>query len=136
MSINPLQESLNCQQYPAIFLRYLITKIRFLLDGMITSFLEDIMKKLKRGTKSITPGDVALEYVDDLVNEDIKAGLRGIEFIAINPMWRSSWKKFYSSIIFRSRSTNNATQSPNSPEEIDEAQSVQSEALTTDSECE
>ena len=91
---------------------------------------------IEKRDKSITPGDVALEYVDDLVNEDIKAGLRGIEFIAINPMWRSSWRKFYSSIIFRSRSTNNATQSPNSPEEIDEAQSVQSEALTTDSECE
>ena len=89
----------------------------------------------KRDSK-ITAGDVALEYVDYLVSEDIKAGIRGIEFIAINPMWRSSWKKFYSSIIFRSRSTNNATQSPNSPEEIDEAQSVQSEALTTDSECE
>lgn len=46
-------------------------------------------------------GDMALAYVDELVSEEISAGKRGIEFIAVNPMWRSSWKKFYRSIIKR-----------------------------------
>lgn len=46
-------------------------------------------------------GDMALSYVDDLVATEIEKGQRGIEFIAINPMWRSSWKKFYASIITR-----------------------------------
>lgn len=45
--------------------------------------------------------DVAMEYLDALVSEDIENGVRGIEFIAINPMWRSSWKKFWRSIIIR-----------------------------------
>lgn len=46
-------------------------------------------------------GDMALGYVDDLVALEIEKGQRGIEFIAINPMWRSAWKKFYRSIINR-----------------------------------
>jgi len=43
----------------------------------------------------------ALEYLDTLVATRIENGQRGIEFIAINPMWRSSWKKFWLSIIIR-----------------------------------
>jgi len=43
----------------------------------------------------------ALEYLDTLVAKRIENGQRGIEFIAINPMWRSSWKKFWLSIIIR-----------------------------------
>jgi len=43
----------------------------------------------------------ALEYLDTLVSTRIENGQRGIEFIAINPMWRSSWKKFWASIIKR-----------------------------------
>jgi len=46
-------------------------------------------------------GVTALEYLDTLVATRIQNGARGIEFIAINPMWRSSWKKFWSSIIER-----------------------------------
>lgn len=49
--------------------------------------------------------DVAMLYLDKLVSEDIESGRRGAEFIAINPMWRSSWKKFWSSIIKRHASS-------------------------------
>jgi len=42
-----------------------------------------------------------LGYVDYLVSEEVERGVRGIEFIAINPMWRSSWKRFYTAIIHR-----------------------------------
>lgn len=49
----------------------------------------------------ISGGEAALICVDDIVSRHIAAGGRGLEFIAINPMWRSSWKKFWRSIIAR-----------------------------------
>lgn len=52
--------------------------------------------------------DVAMLYLDKLVSEDIESGRRGAEFIAINPMWRSSWKKFWSSIIKRHASSSSS----------------------------
>jgi len=45
--------------------------------------------------------DSAMLYLDILVKRDIESGKRGCEWIAINPMWRSSWKKFWRSIIKR-----------------------------------
>lgn len=45
--------------------------------------------------------EMAMEYLDELVAQDIENGLRGVEYIAINPMWRSSWKKFWRVIIKR-----------------------------------
>lgn len=44
---------------------------------------------------------VAMGYIDSLVEADIEDGRRGAEFIAINPMWRSSWLRFWRSIINR-----------------------------------
>lgn len=44
---------------------------------------------------------VALRYIDSLVAADVESGRRGAEYIAINPMWRSSWKYFWRSIINR-----------------------------------
>lgn len=67
-------------------------------------------------------GEIALRYVDKLVEEDIEAGMNGIEYIAINPMWRSAWKKFYKSMVSRERKLksteeyNHATSSPQSQE--------------------
>lgn len=51
------------------------------------------------------PDDVAMSMLDDIVALDIESGRRGAEFIAINPMWRSSWKKFWRSIIKRNASS-------------------------------
>lgn len=48
-------------------------------------------------------GEIALQYVDSLVALDIERGLIGVEYIAINPMWRSAWKRFYKSMIKRER---------------------------------
>lgn len=48
-------------------------------------------------------GEIALEYVDFLVAQDIEDGICGIEYIAINPMWRSAWKKFYRQLVARER---------------------------------
>ena len=57
---------------------------------------EDISKLYKHDIN-----EMALAYTDELVTQHICAGGRGLEFIAINPMWRSSWKKFWRSIITR-----------------------------------
>lgn len=51
--------------------------------------------------KCKTREELALEYVDEIVADLIEEGYKAIEFIAINPMWRSSWRKFYASIIKR-----------------------------------
>lgn len=48
--------------------------------------------------------EIAMRYLDDIVASHIEAGMRGVEYIAINPMWRSSWKKFWRSIIKRNAS--------------------------------
>jgi len=50
-----------------------------------------------------TPGEKALEYVDILVERDILAGVCGVEYIAINPMWRSAWKRFWRAMVERER---------------------------------
>jgi len=47
------------------------------------------------------PDEHAMLYLDNIVSSLIVEGYKGIEFIAINPMWRASWKKFYASIITR-----------------------------------
>lgn len=54
--------------------------------------------------------DVAMLYLDRLVAKDIESGRRGAEFIAINPMWRSSWKKFWHSIIKRDGAQGSSSQ--------------------------
>lgn len=63
------------------------------------------------------PGEVALLYVDTLVARDVELGVRGAEYIAINPMWRSSWKRFWRSIIRR-----NASQQAQPSPQADEAE--------------
>lgn len=63
------------------------------------------------------PDDVAMQYIDDLVAADIESGRRGAEFIAINPMWRSSWKLFWRSIIIRHASQKQAKQQATGPQD-------------------
>lgn len=54
-------------------------------------------------TKHQEDDDIALDYLDKLVREDIEKGMIGIEFIAINPMWRSAWKKFWKAMVAREK---------------------------------
>lgn len=42
-----------------------------------------------------------MKILDEKTNELIESGERGLEFIAINPMWRSSWMRFYKGILNR-----------------------------------
>lgn len=48
-------------------------------------------------------GEVPLIYVDRLISRDIRNGRRGVEYIGVNPLWRSAWKKFWRDIIFRAQ---------------------------------
>jgi len=51
------------------------------------------------------PDDIHLRYADCLVRELITDGMAGgIEYVAINPMWRTSWKKFGHAIVLRYKS--------------------------------
>lgn len=68
--------------------------------------------------------EVAMEYLDELVEQDIENGMRGIEYIAINPMWRTSWKKFWRSIIKR----NASQQTPSGPQADEAPSSAQCDA--------
>jgi len=53
--------------------------------------------------EKLVPSDVALMYVDLMVAEDIERRVCGVEYIGINPMWRSAWKKFWRSMVSRER---------------------------------
>jgi len=46
-------------------------------------------------------GDIVIKHVNRVVKRHIEQGMRGVEFIAINPMWICSWKRFWRSIIKR-----------------------------------
>lgn len=48
-------------------------------------------------------GEIALKYVDTIVSKDIEEGIIGVEYIGINPMWRSAWKKFWKQMVVRER---------------------------------
>lgn len=62
-----------------------------------------------------SPDEVAMLYLDSLVAEDIESGRRCAEFIAINPMWRSSWKFFWRSIIKRHAASSKAVEEASTP---------------------
>lgn len=55
--------------------------------------------------------ELAMRYLDSLVATDIESGRPGAEFIATNPMWINSWKKFWRSIIKR-----HASHPPSTPD--------------------
>lgn len=59
----------------------------------------------------------AMKYLDVIVAGMVEVGQRGAEFIAINPMWRSSWKKFWRSIIARHAQVQRDKETPQPPPE-------------------
>lgn len=68
-------------------------------------------------------GEIALRYVDTIVEKDIEKGVCGVEYIAINPMWRSAWKRFWRSMVARERKStveyNDATSSQSFQDQSD-----------------
>jgi len=59
-------------------------------------------RRLEENPK-MSVGDIALDYVDNIVSLDIENGVCGVEYIAVNPMWRSAWKKFWRNMVARER---------------------------------
>lgn len=74
---------------------------RMVTDKWNDRDFRQMYENYRRANIDIDLDECALRYVDSLVATDIENGVRGVEFIAINPMWRSSWKKFWHSIIKR-----------------------------------
>jgi len=81
--------------------------------------IDDILREIR---KRKLEGKAQIEYVmegcvNELVNADIIAGVKGIEFIAINPMWIASWRKFWRSIITRDGQRTASEAPPRTPSE-------------------
>lgn len=76
-------------------------------------YVEQQNKTALNSKEILTMDDHALNYLDTLVAECIEDGQIGLEFIAINPMWRSSWKRFWRAILKRN---NKIIAPPNIPE--------------------
>jgi len=70
-------------------------------EEVAKAWSNDEWAKLSENVLEEKIDDSAMVYLDVLVKRDIEAGKRGCEWIAINPMWRSSWRKFWRSIIKR-----------------------------------
>lgn len=49
-----------------------------------------------------TEDEMILEFIDDIIRSKIEEGQIGLEFLAVNPIWRSVWKRFWRAIIRRS----------------------------------
>lgn len=64
------------------------------------SIQQDIIENIDKDE-----GDIVMKHVNRVVKRHIEQGMRGIEFIAINPMWICSWKRFWRSIIKRDGKT-------------------------------
>lgn len=65
--------------------------------------------------------DLAMEYLDSMVADDIENGVIGVEYIAINPMWRSAWKKFWRQMVARERKLNADKEDRQTEDEQNEA---------------
>lgn len=68
----------------------------------------EMSQRLQKG--NITPtefaklrGEMLMDAVEMLVNEDIKNGKRGIEFHSVNPMFVAAWKKHGWAMVERAR---------------------------------
>ena len=85
----------------------------FDMDEVKRRWLDEDMSKLYKHDIN----EMVLAYTDELVADRILIGGRGLEFIAINPMWRSSWKKFWRYIIARNARSQEAVsqETPSSP---------------------
>lgn len=62
---------------------------------------DEEFKVIQHRLADIHKKDAVLLYVDKLVDRMIIAGARGIEFVSVNPMWRSSWSRHAHAILQR-----------------------------------
>jgi len=80
-----------------------------------------------------------MECLDEHTATLIESGETGIEFIAINPMWRSSWKRFWKSILKRTQKQNEQRNSDGNDEvgeEVQDSEEVDEDREGTDTDSE
>lgn len=75
--------------------------------------IEEYQELCEKNTEAFDKGEAPLLYVDHLISREIRKGVKGIEYIAVNPLWRSAWKKFYKDIIFRAQIIEDASDNLN-----------------------
>lgn len=100
-------------------------------DDEFTALCDEHYSMVESSKVKFVLDDVALAYVDKLVAQDIEDGLCGVEFIAINPMWRSAWKKFWKQMVARERakikiSSGSISCEPSTPLENESSESAKS----------
>lgn len=79
--------------------------------------------------------DPVLAYVDKLASKRIAEGAKGLEFISVNPIWRSSWKRFAIAIIERHKNKTETTNITDAPPPSQEVQSPPSPPRSPWSSC-
>jgi len=84
-------------------------------------FHQERNTKAEKAKDVASTDEIALEYLDSLVADMIEEGRIGLEFIAINPMWRSSWKKFWRSILIRNERKESDVKATNEIIDIEDA---------------
>jgi len=72
-----------------------------LQDLVLDRWDDEVYKKVWENNKHDTQ-TAHLSYADCLVRELIEEGLQGgVEYVAVNPMWRTSWKLYGESLVIR-----------------------------------
>lgn len=90
-------------------------------DEEFNDFVLDRAERERTATKQTPVDDLAMEWADLLVSRDIMAGKVGVEYIAVNPMWRNVWKRFWRAILTRQRRQAADRQTDGDEEEKSEA---------------
>lgn len=83
---------------------------------------DEINQEFLADAKAKDIGDYILRYVDVLVARDIRKGVCGVEYIGVNPMWRSAWKKFGLQMVAREKLKSTAEYSEDGEAKLEENQ--------------
>jgi len=77
---------------------------QLVIDNFDDAHWNSIKPNIMDGTyKDGDTEKVFMGYIDSITKTLIRGGVRGLEFTAINPMWRSSWLRFGLAILDRHR---------------------------------
>lgn len=77
---------------------------------------EEYMDFAKERLDAKDYSDAVLPYIDVLCSRRIAQGARGLEFISVNPIWRSSWKRFAQVIVKRRRAATEGSGASEEPQ--------------------
>jgi len=79
-----------------------------LMDMVIDKWDDEGFSNYCELYKNKPPADLYSRYSDIIISQLIEEGAAGgIEYVAINPMWRSAWLKFGSAMVKREKNKSN-----------------------------